>query len=69
MTPAEVRSVVADLEALEAPIPVVDLVGRMLAPDGSVAAFSAGVHRSGRTPTGAEARWFETVTEWHERMP
>lgn len=58
---------VADLEPPRPPL--VDLAGRMLAPDGSVAAFSAGVHRLGRTPCGAQARWFETLTEWFGRAP
>lgn len=67
MTTAEIRSVVADLET--PPPPLVDLAGRMLAPDGSVAAFSAGVHRLGRTAGDGQARWFETVTEWFGRVP
>lgn len=75
MNAAEAREVVADLRMVDA---VVDITGRVTL-DGVVVAESAGVHRRGVTVGGGagssaprvlgEARWFETVLEWHARMP
>lgn len=54
----------------------VDISGRLRRGwDGPVLARSAGVHRVGRLFAGrrsypvADARWYETVEEWHRRMP
>ena len=72
MNVAEQRSVVADLREVDA---TVDLIGRVRLDGGAgpVVAVVAGVHRGGLVVGGpasitlADARWFETVTEWFAR--
>lgn len=67
MNATEVREVVAELHMAEA---VVDIAGRVKLDDGTVLAEASGVHRKGALAGGnADARWFETVMEWHERSP
>lgn len=76
MSPAELRSMVADLEDST---PTVMPDGRMRNLRGPQWR-PAGVHRRGQTrsvrpgggPGGvvlADVAWFETVTEWFERSP